>query len=182
MVICLKCDLVISANSWQCFKCIPFVKKHDNKMFNTHFKVINICPILIQSIAAGGHLLTISTLRQSCHSKYKIHTWYISVSPNRQPYIAEYMYMYIFKWDTLEDYISFCYTQWRVKDLNILVGIHEKSKYKTCIKITAWCKCEVNLALHNTIVEDMKTTEGVRSSKLGWGMQLPQGECPLPVC
>lgn len=37
-------------------------KMQDNKMFNTHFKVIDICPFLIQSIAAGGQLLTISTL------------------------------------------------------------------------------------------------------------------------
>lgn len=46
------------------FTFMLFVKEHeDNKMFDTHFKVTDICPILIQSIAAGGgHLLTISTL------------------------------------------------------------------------------------------------------------------------
>lgn len=68
-------------------------------MLNTHFKVTDVCPLLIQSIAAGGHLLTISTLlpRAGSQLPFRIQESYLIHLCKSKPtacYIAEYMYIY----------------------------------------------------------------------------------------
>ncbi len=84
-------------------------KAQENKLFNTHFKVLDVCPFLIQSIAAGGHLLTISTLLPKAGSQlpFRIQESYLIHLCKSKPtalYCWIYVHIqYILKWDTLED-------------------------------------------------------------------------------
>lgn len=112
-------------------------------MLNTHFTVIGICLDLIQSIAAGGRLLTISTLLPKAGSQLPIirqDSYLIHLRKSKPTALYCWIYgcmQYIVKWDTLEDYIfillhTMTLGRKKKKDQHILVNQSILTKATTC--------------------------------------------------